>query len=487
MVEFAGATLSAFPDPAAAAAAMAEAGRANLRKNTGYVLNILASVRDGRVGRPLAPFLRECFDSQDPQVRRMAVTEYAQSLDAPDLAAIAAGATAVLSPASLAALTALEMHRGPEAAAALRAVIPGMGPFARPAAANSLGRLGDPASIPLLREMLAEARAAKDGNDSLRVGAAQGLARLGDEEGMAELRALVQAFPLGRAAVPLDFPPELWEGPEAILSERSDGILKGRLLQQARQAPPLAAASAVRLLAARYPADQEIAAAQAFALDRADAEYNLVAEALDALRGANPAAAKARALAFLESPGEERRYGAALALGRWKDPSTIEALSARVKSDPAVSVRRKCCDALGLIADPAGAPALVGFLAAETAATPDRALEAMTARGNLHGALADAAAKDLAALVEGKGPAAVRFNAALALGQARGSPLARPALEALLGDPSPALRTAAADALGALGDRAAREPLVAAHGKEEDGDAAAAMRDAVLRLDLGNP
>jgi len=68
-----------------------------------------------------------------------------------------------------------------------------------------------------------------------------------------------------------------------------------------------------------------------------------VGEALDAFHGANPAAGTARALAVLEGPVEERRYGAALALARWKDPATVPAVAARVKSDPAMAVRRKCC------------------------------------------------------------------------------------------------------------------------------------------------
>ncbi len=487
MVEFAGETLSAFPDPAAAAEVLAAAGRENFRKNTGLVQNILSSVRDARLGAPLAPFLLECFASTDPQVRRMAVLQYAQSVPGADPAVLARAAASSWHPEAQSALAALEVHRGPAAAAALRAEFPRISPSTPRAAPPPPGRLGARDPPPLRRPPLVAARAAGDDGFSLRIGAAQGLARLGEEDGRAALREHVLAQPLHQPAVPLDYPPEEWEGPEAVLSEAGDAVLKGRLLLQARRGAPAAAAPAVRLLSVRYPQDAEIAGAVAAAFDRPDADFVLVGEALDALHAANPAAGTARALATLEGPVEERRYGAALALARWKDPATIPALAARVKSDPVLAVRRKCCDTLGILGDPSAAPALVAFLADEKEATPDRALQAMTARGNLRGALADAAAEDLAGLAGGKASKAVRFNAALALGKARRSPRARPALEALLRDPDPALRTAAADALGSLGDPAARGALAAAYEAETDGDAASAQRDAVLRLDLRNP
>ena len=487
MVEFAGETLSAFPDPKAAAEVLSAAGRENAKKNIGLVQNILSSIRDGHLGAPMAPFLVECSESGDPLVRRMAVLQYAQSVEGPDLALLARVGTTPWSQAAQAAFQALEIHRGPAAAAALREVFPKIGPGARPAAANALGRLGDPESIPLLRSLLEEGRETGDAGFSLRIGAAQGLARLGVEEGLSELRAYALALPLDQAAVPLDFPPAEWEGPEAVLSAAGDTLLKGRLLLQARRGSAAAAAAAVRVLTIRYAQDGEIAGAVAAAFDRPDADFVLVAEALDSFHAANPAAGTARALATLENPVEERRYGAALALARWKDPETIPALAARLKGDPVLAVRRKCCDALGVIGDPAGAPALVEFLAAETAPTPDRALVAMTARSNLRGAMADAAAEALAGLAGGKGSSAIRFNAALALGKARNSPKARAALEAMLRDPDPYLRTAAADALGSLGDAAARAALAAAYEAEADGDAASAQREAVLRLDLRNP
>jgi HEAT repeat protein len=57
----------------------------------------------------------------------------------------------------------------------------------------------------------------------------------------------------------------------------------------------------------------------------------------------------------------------------------------------------------------------------------------------------------------------------------------------MLRDPDPALRGAAAEALGALGDREARGDLAQAYAREPSDAAAGTIRDAILRLDLRNP
>jgi HEAT repeat protein len=487
LVEFAQEALAEFPDPDAAAAALREAGEGAMGRNLSFVQNILGAVRNEALGSRLEPFLLRCFEAPDPQVKRLALVQYAQSASKPDPAAIAKCATDGWAPVAMAAFRALEILKSPAASEALRAAFPRVGPFARAAACNALGRLGDREAIPILRAVLAEARAAGDRETSLRLGAAQGLARLGDEEGIRELRAWVTALPLERPAVPLDYGADEWEGPEAILAAARDPVLRARLVLQARQGSPDSAASAIRALAVHYPPDTEIAGALSAANDRADADFTLVAECLDALRRRNAADGKGRALAALESPLEERRYGAALALGRWGDPETVPALLARLKKDPAMAVRRKSCDALGRIGDPAAAPALVAFLAAEPEADPAAALQAMTAAGNLRGPLADAGAEALAALTAPGGKEAVRAYAARALGRARKSPAARPALVALLRDPSPAIRAAAADALGSLGDAAARNDLAGAYAREGDEGAWSAEMDAILRVDLRNP
>jgi HEAT repeat protein len=487
LVDFAQEAIAAFPDPDAAAAALRTAGESGMRTNIALVNNVLGCVRGPALGGRLEGFLLRCFDVPDPQVRRVAVMEYAQSAAKPDLAAIGRCAMDPWAPTAQSAFRALEVLHDPAAAAKLRAVFPKVGPFCRASACDALGRLGGAESIPLLRAALAEARAKGEPETSLLVGAAQGLARMGEEEGLAELRRYVLALPLDRPAAPTDYAPEDWDGPEALLARARDAAFKGRLLLQARKADPLAAAAAVRVLSTLYPPDGEIAAAVGAAYERPDAELNLTAEGLDALRARNAVDGIARATAALESPVEERRYGAVLAMGRWKDPAIVPVLAACVGKDGAMAVRRKACDALGLIGDPAAAPALLEFLAGETAPTPDRALQAMTARANLRGPLADAAAEGLAKLASGKGSEAIRFNAAWALGQARKSPVARPTLEALLRDPSAAIRTAAADALGKLGDRAARDAVAGAYALETDDGAASAEMEAILRLDLRNP
>ncbi|MCK6480681.1 MAG: HEAT repeat domain-containing protein [Planctomycetes bacterium] len=317
------------------------------------------------------------------------------------------------------------------------------------------------------------------------IGAAQGLARLGDAGGLDALREEAMRRSLDRAPIPLDSPREDWDGPEAILGMAGDGPFRGRLLRQAAEGERAAAAAAVRLLR-EYPASPEVLGGFLAALERP--EWEPILEALDALRAAGSPDALPRALAALRSPETDRRYAAALALGRFRDRSTAKDLGERLAVEPDPSVARKICDALGLVADPSSAPALVAFLRRETAPTPDRALLAFEARQNLRGPLAAAAAGDLARLVEGKDtPPAIRFHAARALGQAPAGEGPRRALEGLLREGDPGLRAAAADALGDLGDLGARDALAQAYAREPEETVAGALRDAILRLDLGSP
>lgn len=484
-VEFAQRTLAAFPDPDAAARALAAAGERGLRANPLLVQNILGCVKDASLGRRITEFHRQCIASGDPQVRRMAIAQWAGSQEDPDRAFLAGLVADPWGPVSQSALYGLRCHPGPASAAALRAVVPGLALFPRASACSALGALGDPESIPFLRGALEQARAKGEAEFPVLVGAAQGLALLGDGAGLETLRAFVGSLPLDRPGIPPDTAAANHEGPESLLARAKDPALRERLCRQAVAAPPAAAAAAVRLLR-EYSLGSEVLAAVNAAAERP--EWEPVLEALDALRAMGEPAALPRTLAALVAPATDRRYAAALALGRFRDPATVEALCGRLREEPDAGVARKVCDALGLLGDPRAAPALVAFLRSDDATTPERALKAFEARSNLRGPVAAAAAEDLARLVESEvTPRAVRFHAARALGQAPRGERPRAALAALLRSTDATLRLAAADALGDLGDREARDVLGAAYAREPDDGVAIALRDAILRIDLGNP
>jgi hypothetical protein len=78
----------------------------------------------------------------------------------------------------------------------------------------------------------------------------------------------------------------------------------------------------------------------------------------------------------------------------------------------------------------------------------------------------------------------VRVSAALALGKSK-SPGARPALERALRDPHPAVRSAAAAALGMLGDAAALPALRAAAAREANAGVKSQMQQTIARLSHG--
>ena len=486
-VEFAQEHLAAHPDRDAVAAALTAAIEGALDRNFLLVNNALGSVGSPELARRMEPLLRRCMEADDPITRERALRAWARSATAPDPAIVAARARDRWARTALAALA--ELERLPDAAAsaaALRSVLPGVSPFALGGACNYLGRIGDPASIPALEAERARAEAAGPAQSGVLAGALQGLGRLGHPPALDALRAGVAAAPFEAPAVDVEGDRAAWDGPEVVLAERKDSALRGRLLEQARRAPPGAAAAAVALLAARYLPDAGAAGAFRDAFERTDADAVLVAESLAALDASGAADARAKALSLLDSPSAERRYGAALVLGRWKDPAAVKPLADRLAREQDPSPGRKICDALGLVGDPAGAPALVAYLASEPSPDPASALLAWQAASNLRGPMAAAVAKDLAALVRGGRSRAIRFHAARALGRAAGSADARGPLEELLRDRDPALRASAADALGDLGDAAARDALAQAYARESDDESARAQRDAILRLDLGN-
>ena len=485
LVEFAQERIASFPDRAAAARALDEKGTASLASNTGLVQNILGCVKDAEMGRALLPFLLRCLDGADPQVRRMAILQYAESAPEPDFALLGRFVLDSWHPVSQAALEGFRLHPGAKASAALREVIPSTREFTRAAALSTLGFLGDPASAPLLLAEMEASRRAGAAAWPVHVGAAQGLGRLGAEEGLAALRDIVNTLPLLRPPVPLDAPRESWDGPEVVLALAKDPFMQDRLVKQAREMDEGASAGAVRLLR-EYPASPETLGAFLAAVERS--EWEPLLEGLDALRAAGSPDALPRTLAALSSPETDRRRAAALALGRFRDPASMKPLLDRfaVETDP--SVAAKICDALGILGEPAAARALVAWMEGETAPSPEMALQAFYARQNLRGALGAAAAPDLVRMVaSGTASAGVRFHAARALGQLPPSEAARGALTALLRSGNADLRAAAADALGESGDRAARDDIAQAAAREPDEVVAAAMRDDLLRIDLGSP
>jgi len=473
-VRFAQAAVAAYPDPVAAAAAVERAGDANFRRNSSFVGNLLGCVRSAALGRPLGEFLLRCTRSPDGAVRRLALTAYAETAAFPSAAVLAPLAADGEYPVSRAALEALQRCPRGEAAQALRAILPKVDPSSRPVALLLLGDLGDAAAVPILLEELARARAGGPEAGAAFVGAAAGLAALGRVEGTEALRAWV-------LALPPSVPPGL---PEERLAAAGDPGLRTRLCGQARGAPALAAGVALALLA-RYPEGEETAAAVLAAAERPEME--VILEALTVLRSWGRADAMTRTLAALEAPEPDRRYAAALALGRFRDPATVVPLARRLAADGNEAVRFKVADALGILADARGAAAVVAFLCTEDAPSPDRALRAFTAQNDLRGAMAEAAAPAVLALVEEGPPPAILAHAVRVLGRAPGAAGARSALERRLAHPDPAVRAAVAAALGDLGDRAARDALAARYAGEPDDGVAESLRDAILRLDLRNP
>ena len=487
LVEFAQERLASHPDPESVAAILSATIERALDRNFLLVNNALGALGTDDLARRLEPVLRRCMEADDPVTRERALRAWARTSAKPDPAVVAARAADPWARTAFAAMAELERLGGPDSAAALRAVLPKVSPFALGGACNYLGRLGDPASIPLLEEERVKAEAAGANQAGVRAGALQGLGRLGHEPALEALRAWVAAAPFEAPAVDVEGPRASWDGPEVVLAERRDPALRTRLAAQARRASPGTAAAAVALLAARYLPAGEVASAARDAFERVDADAVLVAESLAALDAAGAVDARPKALALLQSPAADRRYGAALVLGRWRDPAAVKPLAERLAKEPDPAPGRKMCDALGLIGDPAGAPALVAFLASEPNPDPGASLLAFQAASNLRGAMAATVSKDLAALVRGGRTRAIRFHAARALGRAAGSPEARPALEALLRDADPSLRASAAEALGDLGDAAARDALAQAYAREIDDETARAAWEAILRLDLGSP
>lgn len=197
-------------------------------------------------------------------------------------------------------------------------------------------------------------------------------------------------------------------------------------------------------------------------------------------------------VAALSSPGDFTRQSAAEALGLLREASARAALLERLR-DPVLDVRAAAVEALSAIGDPAVVPGLVGALGDENEDIRARAAIALGAirdaaavpgllaalrdpdgvvrwwAADALGAIGSPAVEGLAGVViaaaEGTG---ARLVAARALGTI-GDPVAVAALASVLHDERAMIRAAAAEALGRIPTRQAREALVHAGQPDQPG------------------
>ena len=183
---------------------------------------------------------------------------------------------------------------------------------------------------------------------------------------------------------------------------------------------------------------------------------------------------------------EELRGDCALALGLLADRAGLPPLLTALHNDESILVRSRAVDALGSFAAPETVAALAGLLGAEEKGNGLRlrairalgrsgaaqavapllsvlrdardADETLAAIDGLGALAAPEARAPLTALLEQAPEPAVRARIAVALGAIRAGD-ALPALVALLGDPEPAIRYFAVEALRELGKPAAAGPL----------------------------
>jgi len=298
------------------------------------------------------------------------------------------------------------------------------------AALDTLALIGEPSVAPRVVPLLED--------DLLQTAAAEALGRLGGEDAVAPLAALLERGPVPAASAAAAL---------AALSDRLDDAAAGGVASGvADLARALATPAAARNLIDALP--------EASKTDRRG-----VVVVLGWLNGGDVDRALADALAHADVRG-----AAADALAR-RGASAVQPLLAALAHDDA-EVRKAAAATLGRIGAPAALPALVALLG-------DVAEVAVVAAGALGAAGDRRALEPLLAQLDH--PQAAARQAAVAALNSIGHPELPGRLRELLRHPSPRVRESAARTAGYSGDAGCVEPLLALCRDADDSVARAAV------------
>jgi len=268
------------------------------------------------------------------------------------------------------------------------------------------------------------------------------------------------------------------------LDERDepDTALRARL---SLEAPIALRARTARVLAARGTPQNHAALTHALTSDPASTVRVEAARALGEHRSSE---ARAVLLAAAATDPEWRvRAASARAAGLDAGPDCVDALATRLKDEPSHRARCGVLQGLGGIQDPRARALIEGQLEVES----PRACIAATAIAALAAQDAPDALDALLKRTERAAPRPVRVAAVAAVGrltQLEATPTAdrkrgRQRLEALLADPTFAVRAAAIEALRTVGGAASLPALRRAHGAEPFGALRRNLREALGALE----